>query len=94
MSERELRIDDNRTLAPETGIFVRAINSDGKWSALDIAWLDAPSLLQWLRSRGDRSPWAEATVFQLLRHEPGARDQADLILDQEEGVKTEEKNED
>lgn len=53
---------------PSTGIFVRAQNSDGKWDSVDIACLDAKSLLEWLRSRGGNNPWAENVVGILLGH--------------------------
>ena len=65
---KDLRIDESRTLAPETGIYVRAINSDEKWASLDIAWLDEESLLTWLRSGGGNNPLAESVVRMLLGH--------------------------
>lgn len=52
-----------------TGIYVRAL-SLGQWSSVDIAALDARSLLQWLRSRGGDNPYAENTVGILLGHGP------------------------
>jgi len=50
-----------------TGIFVRA-EHEGKWDAYDIYLLDAPSLLEWLRSRGGKNEWAENVVGILLGH--------------------------
>jgi hypothetical protein len=52
----------------ETGVFVRAKNSDGRWDSVDIAYLDKSSLLSWLRSRGGNNPWAENVVGILLGH--------------------------
>jgi hypothetical protein len=65
---KDLRIDESRSLAPETGIFVRAINSDEEWASLDIAWLDEESLLTWLRSDGGNNLLAETLVCILLGH--------------------------
>ena len=36
--------------ADTTGIYVRAVGLNGRWGSHDIAELDAPSLLAWLRS--------------------------------------------
>jgi hypothetical protein len=52
-----------------TGIYVRAI-VDGKPQSVDIACLDADSLLGWLRSRGGNNAWAEHVVLMLLGHRP------------------------
>jgi hypothetical protein len=58
-----------------TGIYVRALNSEGKWSNLDIAELNLDiaelnldSLNVWLKSRGGDNPWAESVVRILLGH--------------------------
>ena len=51
-----------------TNIFVRALSEDGRWMNADIAQLDQPSLLAWLRSRGGANEWAEGVVFVLLDH--------------------------
>jgi hypothetical protein len=64
----DLRIDKARTLTPETGICVRAINSDEKWASVDIAWLDRESLLTWLRGSSGDNPLAENVVCTLLGH--------------------------
>jgi hypothetical protein len=50
------------------GILVRAINVNGLWDNIDIAHLDAESLLTWLRSRGGANDYAEQVVFLLLGH--------------------------
>ena len=73
MSEKkELTLDLDRVGNPTyhglTGIFVRAKHG-GKWGAFDIAELDEPSLMVWLRSRGGDNPWAESTVAILLGHQ-------------------------
>jgi len=65
----DLKVGD-RVGAMETGIYVRAINSDGKWDSVDIADLDRPSLMFWLRSRGGENLWAESVVAMLLGHGP------------------------
>ena len=52
----------------ETGIYVRA-KYLGRWGSYDIAVLDAPGLLAWLRSRGGKNEWAENCVGMLLGHE-------------------------
>lgn len=65
----DLRIDPARTDLPQTGILVRAKATDGSWDSVDIVALDTESLLTWLRSRGDVSPWAEQTVMLLLGHD-------------------------
>jgi len=51
-----------------TGIFIRAKNPDGEWVSADIAVLDKPSLLRWLKSRGGENRWAEDVVGILLGH--------------------------
>jgi hypothetical protein len=51
-----------------TGIFVRAKDQGGKYQSVDIALLDAVSLLAWLRSRGGQNFWAENTLGRLLGH--------------------------
>lgn len=62
----DLIADPGRSeLHGSTGIFIRAFG-DGGWGTYDIAELDGPSLLQFLRSRGDSSPWAESVVFAIL----------------------------
>lgn len=61
--------DDSALFADKTGIYVRAQDKHGGWSAYDIAQLDASSLLTWLRSRGGDNHWAENTVGVLLGHE-------------------------
>lgn len=67
----ELRSDPDRAIrADTTGIYVRAKREDG-WDSVDIAELDAASLLAWLRSRGGENPWAESVVATLLGHEVG-----------------------
>ena len=53
---------------PETGIFVRAQVPGGKWDSVDIAQLDAESLLEWLRSRDGDNSLAENVVGILLGH--------------------------
>lgn len=50
-----------------TGIYVRA-QRNKKWESVDIAELDAPSLLAWLRSRGGHNPLAEDVVGILFGH--------------------------
>lgn len=50
-----------------SGIFCRA-KLDGKWGSYDIAFLDKPSLLGFLRSRDGDNHWAEDVVGILLGH--------------------------
>jgi hypothetical protein len=65
----ELTADPERGhLHESTGIYVRAKSDDGKWMNADIAELDKPSLLHWLKSRGGDNPWAEDVVGILLGH--------------------------
>ena len=52
--------------ADSSGIYVRALKN-GKWDAVDIAELDAPSLLAWVRSHKDDN-WAEGLILILLGH--------------------------
>ena len=52
----------------KTGIYVRARSQSGRIVDADIAQLEGPSLLRWLRSRGGENAWAENTVGQLLGH--------------------------
>ena len=65
----ELNVDSSRYDSENdpTGIFVRA-KFNGHWLSVDIAHLDKESLLEWLRSRGGKNPWAEDTVGILLGH--------------------------
>jgi hypothetical protein len=52
-----------------TGIFIRAQHpKTEKWLSVDIAVLNKPSLLAWLRSRDGDNPWAEDVVGILLGH--------------------------
>jgi len=67
---KNLKIDqhrvDNLEFDLSTGIHVRAQDHTGKWTNADIADLELASLKEWLRSRGGRNDWAEATVATLL----------------------------
>ena len=67
----DLRVDSdrgsiNRDLHGATGIFVRAVGLDGKYGSFDIAQLDRPSLLRWVKEH-DRL-WLENLVLILLGH--------------------------
>jgi len=73
-SKYELQVDVTRQAVVNadvdesvTGIFVRAQN-DGRWGSYDIAFLDAESLLKFLRSRGSDNRWAEDVVGILMGH--------------------------
>jgi hypothetical protein len=50
-----------------TGIFIRAKLGE-KYGSYDIAFLDAPSLLEYLKSGGGDNPLAENVVGSLLGH--------------------------
>jgi hypothetical protein len=67
--EMHLKVSDIRYQAQggeeTTGILVRAVHN-GRMVRADIAWLDASSLLSWLRAQGGDNPKAEATVGALL----------------------------
>jgi hypothetical protein len=70
MDAVELTADPDRVAnTMDTGIYVRAKSVAGVWASFDIAELDAPSLLAWLRSRGGENPWAENCVATLLGHD-------------------------
>jgi hypothetical protein len=69
VSVQELKIDRERKDITETGIYVRALDQEGRWGSHDIAQLDRESLLAWLRSRGGDNLWAENCVLLLLGHE-------------------------
>ena len=65
----ELKVDASRLKEYEnsrTGIYVRAQLPDGDWDSVDIVHLTSESLLEWLRSRGGDSPYAEDVVGILL----------------------------
>lgn len=63
-----LKIDpERREHADATGVYVRALDGE-RWTSADIATLDKPSLLAWLRFRGGDNPWAEDVVGVLLGH--------------------------
>ncbi len=66
----DLKVDPSRVGIGQTGIYVRALNAEGRWDSVDIAELDKASLLDFLKSRGGDNPWAESTVLILLGHEP------------------------
>jgi hypothetical protein len=69
MGELELTVDPKFAHRHDfTGIPVRAKSRSGKWINADIAQLDKPSLLAWLRSRGGANEWAEDVVGLLLGH--------------------------
>lgn len=63
-----LKVDPARMDRPTTGIYVRALDVDGKPGTIDINCLDKESLHHWLRSRGGDNPWAEHVVALLLDH--------------------------
>lgn len=53
-----------------TSIYVCCQNPDNQqFEAIDIAFLDRQSLLDWLQSRGGNNPWAENTVLLMLGHD-------------------------
>lgn len=52
-----------------TGVMVRAIGPDGRWGDYDIFVLEAESLKEWVRSRGDVSEWAMGLIFILLQYD-------------------------
>lgn len=65
----DLKVEDTeREKIVPSGIYVRALDNNGRWEAVDICRLDAASLLLWLRSRGGYNPWAENVVGILLGH--------------------------
>lgn len=68
-NELHLKVSDVRYQAQAgeetTGILVRAQHGD-RYVRADIAWLDARSLLSWLRAQGGDNPKAEAIVGTLL----------------------------
>lgn len=61
-----LHADPRRTHLPETGIYVRALATDGTWDAIDIAHLHRDSLDAWLRTRD--IDWPIDVVKTLLGH--------------------------
>lgn len=64
-----LKIDPNRRdKSIATGILVRAQDENGVWQNADISELTKESLLEWLRSRGGKNPWAENVIGLLLGH--------------------------
>lgn len=77
MSSSELRTDPQRegllvraratawVGSGGTGIFVRAIGTNGRWGNFDIAELDRESLLSWMRGS---IPKMERTLLLLLGH--------------------------
>ena len=74
-----LRFDPDRIndqgLHNFTGIYVRAIDPDGKHGSADIAELDRDSLKAFLRSRGGKNLWAENVVALMLGHDPLEEDE-------------------
>lgn len=63
---RDLQADPDRANYRMTGIYVRAVNTAGKWDSVDIAHLDRESLDAWLRSRG--IDWPVWVAMFLLGH--------------------------
>lgn len=59
----------NENMHGLTGIFIRAIGTNGKQDAYDLAELDAESLTAWLTRDGGSNPLAENTVRVMLGHE-------------------------
>ena len=59
------KTDPDRPHHGTTGIYVRAIGTDGQWGNYDIAELDRESLDSWLRSR-DSIDWPINVVMILL----------------------------
>lgn len=56
--------------ARDTGVMVRAWHPEhGRYLSVDVAWLDGPSLGEWLHSRGGCNRWAESTLMAAIgRH--------------------------
>ena len=65
---KDLTVDPDRTHLPETGIYVRALNPEGRWDSVDIAYLNRDSLIEWLHSR-DSTDFPINVVLALLGHE-------------------------
>lgn len=68
---KDLKVDPdrgsiNRDLHGSTGIFIRARGLDGNYGSYDIAELDRPSLVEWVKGR-DRL-WLEHLVLTLMGH--------------------------
>lgn len=64
----------------ETGIYVRAFDpTERLWVTVDLAYLDANSVREWLRSRGGDNEWAENTVLILLGHPTANFPEAPII---------------
>jgi hypothetical protein len=61
-----LQADPKRADFPETGVYVRAMNVEGKWDSIDISRLKADSLRHWLASKPDL---AEKVLLTLLHYE-------------------------
>lgn len=64
---KTLTVDPDRTHLQETGIYVRALNTEGRMGNADIAHLNRDSLDEWLRSR-DSIEWPIGVVKALLGH--------------------------
>jgi len=61
-----LKVDKKRQNL-HTGICVH-VEDEGEWKAVDISQLEAASLLEWLKSRGESNKIAENVVGLLLGH--------------------------
>jgi len=64
-----------------TGVYIRA-KVKREWQSVDIYSLDAPSLLEWLRSRGGENVWAENTVGSLLAHKEPISKKSESVWDE------------
>lgn len=64
------RVDPRRVPCERpTGIMTRALDIEGHYAECDIATLTCDALIRYLRARGGRNVFAEATVLQILGHE-------------------------
>lgn len=79
----DLRVDpDREKFDDSTGVYVRAVNHEGRWVSTDFITLDRASFIQFVTSRGPVSDFAMSIFFGMFdypREEPEPEEDPDLF---------------
>jgi hypothetical protein len=66
----ELKVDDARRnkYDDSSGLYVRALGTDGRWGTFDMAQLDRTSFLAFLQREQELTPWMRSIMFGLFNY--------------------------
>lgn len=70
VTESDLRVDPEReqAYADASGLYVRAIGTDGKWDSFDVLQLDKESFLAFVEREGPLNKWAKSCFLGIFRY--------------------------